>query len=72
MRNTHLCHSREGGNPWPDLSKKRVVHAEAQRTQSSLSAPLRLCVNKKWLKLRLQAMDSRVRGNDKMGRGGVH
>ena len=40
---------------------------EAQRPQSSLSAPLRLCVNNKWRKLECQTMDSRLRGNDNIG-----
>ena len=43
-----LCHSRERGNPWPDLSEKKEIHAEAQRTQSSPPAslrPLRRCVS---------------------------
>ncbi len=66
MRNSHFCHSRAGGNSWPDLSEKGMAHAEAQRTQSSLFAPLRLCVNKKLSKLHLQTMDSRLRGNDKV------
>jgi hypothetical protein len=62
-----LFHSRERGNPWPDLSEKRMALAEAQRPQSSLSAPLRLCVNNKWRKLECQTMDSRLRGNDNIG-----
>jgi hypothetical protein len=38
---------------------------------TKISASLRLCVNKKWRKLPLQVMDSRLRGNDKMGWGAV-
>ena len=65
--NALLCHSRAGGNPWPDLSEKRMALVEAQRPQSSLPAPLRLCVNNKWRKLECQTMDSRLRGNDNIG-----
>jgi hypothetical protein len=39
-----FCHSRESGNPWPDLTLQKV-HAEAQRRRGLALRPLRLCVN---------------------------
>ena len=70
MKTPNFCHSRESGNPWPELSEK-VVRAKTQRRQG---VALRLSViarTKTWLKVGGKTMDSRVRGNDKMGWGGM-
>ncbi len=70
MTRLNPCHSRARGNPWSALSAQKI-HAEAQRRRDVSLRPLRLCVNKTFGKLYVQAMDSRVRGNDKIRLGGV-
>ncbi len=58
-------HSREGGNPAPDLSF-RMVHAEARRRGG---VALRLCASARttWcVKPQLQGMGPRLRGGDEV------
>ena len=68
--NPFPCHSREGGDPWPDLQVGASVFsrrgAEGAEQLLRVSAPLRDPLF--WT---AQAMDSRLRGNDKLGWVGI-
>ena len=73
--NPFYCHSREGGessdrqvNPWPDLLDKWFAQRH-KGTKSLLCAFVPLCESKMSCVWKYLTMDSRLRGNDKIGCG---